>query len=85
VIAATQGPIFNGAFDDKVTETAYTTKPAWYIVAKADRMIPPDAERAMAKAVDAKITELDASHVAMLSRPKQVADVILAAAAAVKD
>ena len=74
-----------GAFDDKVTETAYTTKPTWYIVAKADRMIPPDAERAMAKAANAKITELDSTHVVMLSKPKQVADVILAAAAAVKN
>jgi pimeloyl-ACP methyl ester carboxylesterase len=78
MIAATQGPTFNGAFDDKATDTAYTTKPTWYIVAKADRMIPPDAERAMAKAANAKITELDASHVVM-------ADVILAAAAAVKN
>jgi hypothetical protein len=48
-------------------------------------MIPPDAERAMAKDANAKITELDASHVVMLSKPKQVADVILAAAAAVRD
>jgi pimeloyl-ACP methyl ester carboxylesterase len=85
VIAATQGPTFHGAFDDKVTETAYTTKPTWAIVATADRMIPPDLERAMAKAANAKITELDSSHVVMLSKPRQVADVILAAAAAVRD
>jgi pimeloyl-ACP methyl ester carboxylesterase len=59
--------------------------PAWHIVAKQDRMIPPDAERGMAKAANVKVTEIDASHVAMLSKPKQVADVILAAAAAVKE
>jgi pimeloyl-ACP methyl ester carboxylesterase len=85
VIAATQGPTFKGALDDKVTETAYETKPTWAIVAKADRMIPPDAERAMAKTANAKITELDSSHVVMLSKPNEVADVILAATAAVKD
>jgi pimeloyl-ACP methyl ester carboxylesterase len=85
LLAATQGPTFGGAFDDKVTETAYTNKPTWYIVAKNDRMIAPEAELAMAKAANAKITELDSSHVVMLSKPKQVADVILAAAAAVKD
>lgn len=33
IIAATQGPTFGGAFDDKVAETAYATKPTWYIVA----------------------------------------------------
>jgi hypothetical protein len=48
-------------------------------------MIPPDAERGMAKAANAKITEIDASHVVMLSKPKQVADLVLAAAAAVKE
>lgn len=48
-------------------------------------MIPPDAERAWAKAAKAKIIELDASHVVMLSKPKEVAAIILAAAAAVKD
>jgi pimeloyl-ACP methyl ester carboxylesterase len=85
VLAATQGPTFGGAFDDKVTATAYSAKPSWYVVAKQDRMIPPDLEMAMAKAINAKITEVDASHVAMLSKPKEVADVILAAAASVKE
>ena len=85
ILAATQGPTFAGAFDDKVTETAYTAKPTWYVVAKKDRMIAPEAEMAMAKAANAKITTLETSHVAMLSKPKEVATVILAAAAAVKE
>lgn len=38
----------------------------------------------MAKAIGAKVTELSASHAAMLSKPREVADVILAAAASVK-
>jgi pimeloyl-ACP methyl ester carboxylesterase len=84
VLAATQGPTFGGAFDDKVTETAFSSKPTWYVVSKADRMIPPEFEMAMAKAANAKVTTLDASHVVMLSKPKEVADVILAAVAAVK-
>jgi pimeloyl-ACP methyl ester carboxylesterase len=85
ILAATQGPTFGGAFDDKVTETAYSVKPSWYVVAKQDRMIPPDLEMAMAKAANAKITAVESSHVAMLSKPKEVADVILAAAASVKE
>jgi pimeloyl-ACP methyl ester carboxylesterase len=85
ILAATQGPTFSGAFDDKVTETAYSAKPSWYVVAKQDRMIPPDVEMAMAKAANAKITTVESSHVAMLSKPKEVADVILAAAASVKE
>ena len=85
ILAATQGATFGGAFDDKVTETAYAAKPSWYVVAKQDRMIPPDLEMAMAKAANAKITAVESSHVAMLSKPKEVAEVILAAAASVKE
>ncbi|MET2825705.1 alpha/beta fold hydrolase [Mesorhizobium shangrilense] len=84
VIAATQGPTFAKVFDEKLTVAAYETKPSWYVVAKNDRMIPPPAEAAMAKAIGAKVTELPTSHVAMLSKPREVADVILAAAASVK-
>jgi pimeloyl-ACP methyl ester carboxylesterase len=84
VLAATQGPTFAGMLDDKMTVAAYTSKPSWYIVALHDGMIPPAAEQAMAKAIKAKVTELDSSHVAMLSRPNEVAAVIIDAAKAVR-
>ena len=79
VMAATQGPIAAKAFDEKVTNAAWKTKPSWYVVAENDRMIQPDLERAMAKKIKAKVTSLPTSHVAMLARPKEVAAVILAA------
>jgi hypothetical protein len=47
-------------------------------------MIQPDLEQAMAKKINAKITVLPTSHVPMLSRPREVAAVILAAARVVK-
>jgi len=75
VVAATQGPTFGGAFDDKLTEAAYETKPSWYVVARHDGMIPPPVEEAMAAAIKAKITEIDGSHVVMLSWPEAVAKV----------
>jgi pimeloyl-ACP methyl ester carboxylesterase len=80
VLAATQGPTFAGMLDDKMTAAAFASKPSWYVVAKHDGMIPPPAEEAMAKAMHARITELDSSHVAMLSKPKEVAAVIIEAA-----
>jgi hypothetical protein len=49
-----------------------------------DGMIQPDLERAMAKKINAKTTTLPTSHVPMLSRPNDVATVILAAVTAVK-
>jgi len=82
VMAATQGPVASKAFDDKVTHAAWKNKPSWYVVAEKDRMIQPDLERALAKKMNAKTTVLPTSHVAMLSRPKDVAAVVLAAVAA---
>lgn len=84
VMAVTQGPIFGKTFDEKVTNAAWKSKPSWFIVAEKDRMIQPDLERAMAKKINAKTTTLPTSHVPMLSRPNDVATVILAAASAVK-
>jgi pimeloyl-ACP methyl ester carboxylesterase len=85
VLAATQGPIIASAFGTKVSNVAWKTKPSWYIVAKKDQAIAPDEERFFAKRINAKTTELDTSHVPMLSKPKDVAAVIMDAAANAPD
>ena len=54
-------------------------KPSWYVVSKQDHMIAPDGERAMAKAIKAHVSEVDASHVSMLSKPDAITAVILEA------
>jgi len=84
VMAVTQGPIAAKVFDEKVTEAAWKTKPSWCVVSLKDRMIQPDLEQAMAKKINATTTALQASHVSMLSKPKDVAAVIVSAAAAIK-
>lgn len=84
LIAVTQGPINSKAFDTKVTKAAWSTRPSWYIVAKNDHMIQPDAERAFAKKIKATTTELDSSHVPMVSQPEAVATVVLAAVDSIK-
>jgi pimeloyl-ACP methyl ester carboxylesterase len=66
----------------EVTVAAWKTKKSWAIVSKDDRMIPPDAERFMAKRANAVVTEIASSHVAFMSHPKEVAAVIEAAAVA---
>ena len=82
VLAATQGPTFSGAFDDRLTRAAHESRPSWYIVATHDGMIPPAVQEAMAAGIGAHVTRIEASHVVMLSMPQQVANVILAAAVA---
>jgi len=80
VIAAAQGPINADAFGTKVTNVAWKTKPSWFIVAKKDRAIAPDEERFFAKRMKATTTELDTSHLPTLSKPNEVAAVIVDAA-----
>ncbi len=64
-----------------VTNPAWKTKPSWYMVATADRSINPDQERMMAKRANAKTVEVNASHVAYMSHPKETAKLIEEAAA----
>jgi pimeloyl-ACP methyl ester carboxylesterase len=80
VHAATQGPVAGAAFEVKYTNAAWKTKPSWYIVAKQDGAIAPDLERFFAKRMKATTTEVNSSHVPMLSKPKEVIAVIVDAA-----
>ena len=80
VLAATQGPVNVSVFGAKVSAAAWKTKPSWFIVSKLDGAIAPDEERFFAKRMKATTTELNTSHVPMLSQPKAVAAVIMDAA-----
>ncbi|GAB3800048.1 alpha/beta hydrolase [Spirosoma humi] len=80
IVLATQGPWSSSCTTAKVSKAAWNVKPSWYIVASEDRMINPDLERHFAKTMKAKTLEVKASHVPMLSQPKQVADFISEAA-----
>jgi pimeloyl-ACP methyl ester carboxylesterase len=62
---------------------AWKTKPTWYMVAAADRSINPDQERMMAKRARAKTVEVNGSHVAYMSYPKETAKLIEEAATSV--
>lgn len=84
VMTATQGPIQAKAFSEQVSGAAWTTKPSWFIVSARDRMIDPGLQRAMARKIGAKTTELPTSHVPQQSRPADVAKVILDAVAATR-
>jgi pimeloyl-ACP methyl ester carboxylesterase len=82
-LAATQKPVAAEAFGAKSGAPAWRTLPSWYLVSEDDRMINPDAERAMAQSIGATTIALrGASHAPMLSRPAEVADAIQAAARA---
>jgi pimeloyl-ACP methyl ester carboxylesterase len=83
VIAATQRPIAEVCFSEESGPPAWKTKPSWAVVATGDKAAGADVVRSMAERAGATITELEGSHVIMLSQPEAVADVIQTAAAAV--
>lgn len=69
------------AVTGEVSQPAWKSKPSWYLVPTEDKMIPPDAQRAMAKRAQAKVSESKGSHAVYASHPDAVASLIEEAAA----
>ena len=80
LVWATQAVPDADLFNQKLNGTAWRSKPSWYIVANNDRTVQPDLERFAAKRMGAHTYDVDSSHVAMLSHPDFVLDVIREAA-----
>src|SRR6202050_4736749 len=79
-MAISQVPISTDSFTHKVTNPAWKNKPTSYMVPSSDRSINPQQERMMAKRANAKTVEVNASHVAYMSHPKEAAKLIEEAA-----
>lgn len=77
ILVAVQPQTSASIFAAKPTSAAWHSKPNWYIVSSNDNMINPEHEKHMAKLLGATTTVLPASHVVMLSHPKDVAQVIV--------
>lgn len=80
VLYAVQQPLAGSTFTDVMGVPAWKSLPTWYLVAKGDEAIPPDAERQFAGRMGATTVELESGHVAMVSHPDEVADLIRTAA-----
>ena len=80
VMAVSQRPADLGTLEQPSGVPAWKTIPSWTLVAANDQVIPPAAQRFMAKRAGAHIVEVKASHVAMISKPGLTTDLILAAA-----
>ncbi|MGY5136233.1 alpha/beta fold hydrolase [Streptomyces nigrescens] len=82
VMAVTQRPVATTAFSEKAKVAAWKHIPSWFLVAKQDRTINPDQERFEAKRAGSHTVEIDSSHVAMITHPEAVTDLVLQAATA---
>jgi pimeloyl-ACP methyl ester carboxylesterase len=83
VMAATQRPASELAFSEPSGPPAWKTLPSWAVVATGDKAAGTDVIRAQAERAKATITEVEGSHVIMISQPQAVADVIMTAVNAV--
>jgi pimeloyl-ACP methyl ester carboxylesterase len=83
VMAATQRPVAELAFSEPSGAPAWKDLPSWAVVATGDKAAGADVIRSEAERAGATITEVEGSHVIMVSQPQAVTDVILEAVAAV--
>jgi pimeloyl-ACP methyl ester carboxylesterase len=81
-MAASQVPWGVEALSGAVTNPAWKVKPTFYLVVTEDRMIPPPAQRMMAKRAGSTVVETAGSHAIYVSKPDVVANIIEQAARA---
>lgn len=82
-MAASQRPADLATLDSRSGEPAWNTIPSWYLVASQDKVLPPATQRFMAERAGATTVEIDSSHVAMTSHPRETVQLILRAIATV--
>jgi pimeloyl-ACP methyl ester carboxylesterase len=80
VLYAVQQPFQRALTAGKTTQAAWRSKPSFYAVSTEDRTINPDLQRFMAQRMGAKTIEVKASHLSLISRPAEIARLILQAA-----
>jgi pimeloyl-ACP methyl ester carboxylesterase len=84
VMYAVQQPLATSTFADVMGVPAWKSLPSWFLVAANDEAIPPDAERQFAGRMGATTVEIPSGHVAMVSHPDEVTQLIKTAAQAVQ-
>jgi len=82
VMYAVQQALADSAFTDVMGVPAWKSLPCWYLVARADQAIPPEGERLFARRMGAATIEVPSGHVAMVSHPAEVTQLIKSAAEA---
>ncbi|GHO50998.1 alpha/beta fold hydrolase [Ktedonospora formicarum] len=80
IFAAAQKPIEPSCFAGVTKSPAWKKFPSWYLVSRNDHAINPDAERYMAKRIGAHTREINSSHASPITHPRDVVDIIIAAA-----
>jgi pimeloyl-ACP methyl ester carboxylesterase len=83
VMFAVQQPLHWSALGEVMGVPAWKSLPTWFLIADGDQAIPPDAQRQFAPRMAATTVEVSTNHVAMVSHPDEVLQLIRTAAEAV--
>jgi len=83
VMFAVQQPLHWSALGEMMGVPAWKSLPTWFLIADGDQAIPPDAQRQFAARMGATTVEVSTNHVAMVSHPDEVLQLITTAAEAV--
>jgi len=78
-MAVSQRPLSAAAITEPATVVGWKNLPTWYMVSEHDNAIPPEAERFMAKRMEAVTETVDGSHAAFIAHPDVAAGLILQA------
>lgn len=76
LLAAAQQPIAASAFSERVTQAAWRSKPAWYLVTDNDHALNPSVQARFAAEAGAQVSRLDSGHLSMIAHPAEVAALI---------
>jgi len=82
VMHAVQQPLAASTLQEVMGVPAWKSLPSWFLIADGDQAIPPDAERQFAARMGATTVEVPTNHVAMVSHPDDVMNLIKRAAEA---
>ena len=82
---AVQQPLNCSAVPEVMSVPAWKSLPSWFLGADGDQAIPPDAQRQFAGRMGATTIEVPTNHVAMVSHPDEVLNLIMTAVEAVQD
>lgn len=80
VVAVVQGAFHVNATTAPVSQAAWRDKPSFMVVATEDQIISPQLQKDQVDTAKAEKIEIPSGHVAMLSHPREVADLIVKAA-----
>ena len=79
VMFAVQQPLHWSALGEVMGVPAWKSQPSWFLIADGDQAIPPDAQRQFAPRMGATTVEISTNHVAMVSHPDDVLQLIKSA------